>query len=236
MLENFNKACSEFFKKNLVVEDSNSDDFTYEFKKDEDGKLSCFFTIEVDQNKLIIVAKENEKNFMFTLIDKEGNVKNIPEPDFNEQYHEEYSQFQDALKKFKDEEKEKSESDENKSKIKSFKDALNKAKFENGTDEEITYDLDGIRFVFKHLKDELNQNYYECDFQKLNEEDEKIFYKALINLRRKNSLIMKILTYDEKGNLLEPVIPSELETKQPEFYNTLKQVIEKMQENLDDTL
>lgn len=211
------------------------DNSRYEFKKDENGNVLCTFSIFRDSNKFIVISKYFDEKLTFSVIDEKGNTKQLSEKEFAATYYKDYDDFKEAFDQYLKGEKNEDGTLADKTNINQFGDVLKKVMEKEGADEEKTYIIDDMTFIFRLLKDQLISNYCECIFQIQDDvTGEVIYYKALIAIKEKNSVIVKIITFDEKGNMKEPVMPSELEKNYSDVYKKLFKAIRKMGKYLAD--
>ena len=95
--------------------------------------------------------------------------------------------------------------------------------------DEKEYEIDNSKFLFKLLNDLAVENYCECIFDFQNESNETIYVRSLLNIMVKNSVIIKLLLFNEKGELLEKMTKTEFSNKYHKKYVELTKAIKKME-------
>jgi hypothetical protein len=112
--------------------------------------------------------------------------------------------------------------------------------FSNAMDDEVnkdpdiklvkSYEIEGTKFLFKLLNDIAVENYCECifDFQDTTT-NEIIYIRSLLNIMKKNSVIIKLLFFNDKGELTERLTKSEFLRKYPDIEEKLEKAINKFE-------
>lgn len=203
----------------------------FNFKKDDDGNIFCTFSINRDGYNLNVIAKKINDVLSFNVTNDEGVSQDLTEKKFAVIYNLDYDDFMKALDKFTESKPNDDVSDEAKSKVKSFN--VQVADDDVGKDEikmTKTINVDDATFIFNMLNDPAVDNYCECTFQWQDEVTSEItYFKALIDIKIKNSLIIKIIEMDGDGNMIDVIAASDLESRLPELFKMLKAAIKKME-------
>jgi len=226
------KKCNKFDMLFEQIMDSFTLDLSkFNFKKDDDGNIFCTFSINRDGYNLNVIAKKINDVLSFNVTNDEGVSQDLTEKKFAVIYNLDYDDFMKALDKFTESKPNDDVSDEAKSKVKSFN--VQVADDDVGKDEikmTKTINVDDATFIFNMLNDPAVDNYCECTFQWQDEATSEItYFKALINIKIKNSLIIKIVEMDGDGNMIDVIAASDLESRLPELFKMLKAAIKKME-------
>ena len=236
-LQKFNKVYDNI-KTRLLFEDSTLSNQKYNFKKDEDGNIICMFNAVRNQEMFVIMAKYFSNEFSFSITDENGNTKDYSERKFIINFNEEYKEFKDAFDSFmknQDEEDESTKFDPEKEgeNIESFDRQL---KNEEEYDENVKYvkkiKIDNYNFIFKMLNDQAVDNYCECNFRFQNtesNEQEIYYYRCLIDIKKANSLIIKMLKISENDEILGTEGITDFKIAYPKMYEVLMKAIKKME-------
>jgi hypothetical protein len=213
-----------------VINNSSINDDTFDFKKDENNNIICTFPMKLDGKNLITLAKIFDEKITFIITNEEGQSYHYDEKEFAINYYKDYDNFKKALNDYLKSNKF-NENDEIDDKIINSMDS--ELDDQNNKDlnikNEKTFEINDSKFVFKLLNDISVDNYCECifDFQ---ESDESIIYvRSLLNIMEKNSVIIKLLFFNEKGELIEKLTRSEFLKRYPKKYNDLEKAINKME-------
>ena len=226
------KKCNKFDMLFEQIMDSFTLDLSkFNFKKDDDGNIFCTFSINRDGYNLNVIAKKINDVLSFNVTNDEGVSQDLTEKKFAVIYNLDYDDFMKALDKFTESKPNDDVSDEAKSKVKSFN--VQVADNDAGNDEikmTKTINVDDATFIFNMLNDPAVDNYCECTFQWQDEATSEItYFKALIDIKIKNSLIIKIVEMDGDGNMIDVIAASDLESRLPELFKMLKAAIKKME-------
>ena len=215
------KKCNKFDMLFEQIMDSFTLDLSkFNFKKDDDGNIFCTFSINRDGYNLNVIAKKINDVLSFNVTNDEGVSQDLTEKKFAVIYNLDYDDFMKALDKFTESKPNDDVSDEAKSKVKSFN--VQVADNDAGNDEikmTKTINVDDATFIFNMLNDPAVDNYCECTFQWQDEATSEItYFKALIDIKIKNSLIIKIVEMDGDGNMIDVIAASDLESRLPELF------------------
>lgn len=226
------KKCNKFDMLFEQIMDSFTLDLSkFNFKNDDDGNIFCTFSINRDGYNLNVIAKKINDVLSFNVTNDEGVSQDLTEKKFAVIYNLDYDDFMKALDKFTESKPNDDVSDEAKSKVKSFN--VQVADDDTGKDEikmTKTINVDDATFIFNMLNDPAVDNYSECTFQWQDEVTSEItYFRALIDIKIKNSLIIKIVEMDEDGNMVDVIAASDLESRLPELFKMLKAAIKKME-------
>lgn len=213
-----------------VINNSSINNDTFDFKKDENNNIICTFPMKLDGKNLITLVKIFDEKITFIITNEEGQSYHYDEKEFAINYYKDYDNFKKALNDYLKSNKF-NENDEIDDKIINSMDS--ELDDQNNKDlnikNEKTFEINDSKFVFKLLNDISVDNYCECifDFQ---ESDESIIYvRSLLNIMEKNSVIIKLLFFNEKGELIEKLTRSEFLKRYPKKYNDLEKAINKME-------
>lgn len=220
--------------KELIKESSEMIDGRFDFRSEPDtGELECFFTITIDAVRYNVIAtcSDDPMHTMFKLSSKKGD-ETLTEEDFKLKYFLDYQDYMNAYRKYKGEdpiEFSKADIEE----VKSFSIQLNAENGDpsDGTKKTEVVKVDDTNFAFTMLEDEAVEHYCECTFQMEDETlGEVTYYKCLLNLKEKNSVVIKIIILDEDGNVLDVVSETDLKLNEhtkdimKKFRNAIKQM------------
>lgn len=219
----FNKIISETVDLNSLSFDKSK--FKFNRKGDD---ILCTFSITQNAKHYIVIANCENDILRFSVTAEDGTNSLYTEKEFAVKFNKDYDDFKLNFDKFKEIEKF-SESDENKSKVKNFMDVLRSQHEKNGIKREESFEVNGTNFLFHSLEDELVQNYCECLFQMSDKDTSEIFYyKVLIALKKYNSVIIKILIFNDNGDLLDTITATDFSNKNPEMHKDLLKAIKLM--------
>ena len=224
MLKRFNKIIFE----SLIERDN------YNFSNDEEGNIFCEFSIKSDY---VVHAKFFNDVLTFNITDKDGNSKDMSEKEFSFNYADEYEEFKKKLEAYKIGELNTDEDSENQSQIEDFKDQLVDVESDD-PNVRLNKDLklDGMLFNFKILNDLMVENYAQCTFEIFDKKKNETFgIKSLLFMKLKNSIIVKIILQDTKGQNLQNMTELDFKIAYPEEYETFKQAISKFETYLNYT-
>jgi hypothetical protein len=203
----------------------------FNFRKDDNGDIFCTFTTNRDGYQLNIIAKKIGGVLSFDVTNKDGDTQELPEKKFAAIYSLDYEDFRKALDKFTETKVNDEDSNKQDSDVKPFE--VQVADDEVGKDEvKMTKMLtvDEQSFIFNMLNDPAVDNYCECTFQWQDEVTSEItYFKALLDIKMKNSLIVKIIEMDGDGVMQGVISGTDLETRIPELFKKLKAAIKKME-------
>lgn len=217
-------------KLSIIVEDFSNDDNlkSFDFKEDNNDNIICTFSIKQNNENFIVVGKYFNDEISFVLTDESGNSINYSEKEFATNYNKDYDNFKKELNNYLNSNKDKKHFD---GKIKSFDDTLDN-KIDKDPNVKIikTYEIEGTKFLFKLLNDIAVENYCECifDFQDTTTH-EIIYIRSLLNIMKKNSVIIKLLFFNDKGELIERLTKSEFLRKYPDIEEKLEKAINKFE-------
>lgn len=215
----------------IIVEDFNNNSSLmsgiFDFKTDSNNNIICTFSMNNNGNKIIVVAKFINNELSFTITENNGESVNLSEKEFAIKYYKDYNEFKKSLNNYL-----KKENDiiKNDGKIKSMDSEMKDETNEDpSTKYEKEFDINNSKFLFKLLNDLAVENYCECIFDFQNEADETIYVRSLLNIMVKNSVIIKLLLFNEKGELLEKMTKTEFLNKYNKKYIELTKAIKKME-------
>ena len=234
MLHKLNTIFESVVKKDTSFSSTNYDNSRFDFKTDENNNVICTFSLYRDSEKYIIIAKYFDEKLSFSVIDEKGETQQMSEKEFATTYFKDYDKFKEAFNLYNKDKQDFNELAQKEPKINQFGDVIKSAIQNNGAKDEKIYTINNMNFVFRMLKDQTISNYCECLFQ-INDEanNELVYYKALIVLKKKNSTVIKIMVFDKNGNIKEPMTLSELNKDYPVVYNNLLKAIIKMQKYIE---
>jgi hypothetical protein len=93
-----------------------------------------------------------------------------------------------------------------------------------------TITVNGQAFIFSLLNDPAVDSYCEVTFDKQNEETSEIeYFKDLLDIKEKNSIIIKIIKMAENGEIIDELAKSDLVNQEPEIAEQLTKAIQKME-------
>lgn len=215
----------------IIVEDFNNDSSLmsgiFDFKTDPDNNIICTFSMNNNGNKIIVVAKFINNELSFTITENNGESVNLSEKEFAIKYYKDYNEFKKSLNNYL---KKDDDIIKNDGKIKSMDSEMKDETNEDpSTKYEKEFDINNSKFLFKLLNDLAVENYCECIFDFQNEADETIYVRSLLNIMVKNSVIIKLLLFNEKGELLEKMTKTEFLNKYNKKYIELTKAIKKME-------
>jgi hypothetical protein len=220
----------------IIVEDfsiKNSSFSNYKFNDDEDNNITCTFTINSNNEILNVLGKYFNNELSFVLTDESGNSTNYSEKEFATNYFNDYEGFKKALENYQNDDK---ATDDELGQIDSFDDEL---------DDEInkdpivkvqkTYEINGSTFLFKLLNDIAVENYCECVFDFQDEKtDEIIYVRSLLNILKKNSIIIKLLFFNDKGELVDKLTKSDFIKRYQNEFEKLDEAIKKFEKYIEE--
>lgn len=221
-------------KISLIVEDfsfKDDDNFSnFDFKKNNENDIICTFSIKKDEEEFIVIGKYFNNKISFVLTDNTGNSINYSEKEFATNYNKDYDNFKKELDLYlkKEDTTKDSKTEGN---IDSFNEVI-KDQENNNPDVKIekSYKIDDTTFIFKLLNDISVENYTECIFDFQDEKTKEIIYvKSLLNILTKNSIIIKILFFNENNELMEKLTKSEFLRRYPEALEKLEKAINKFE-------
>lgn len=214
-------------KFNKIIFESLIDKSSYSFSNDENGNIFCTFSLN---NEYIVHAKVFNDILTFNLTDKNGETSNMSEKEFSFTYQEAYDDFKEKLDSYSQNKNEDS-SEENTSKIEDFDEQLVDAESDDPT-ARLNKDLrlgDKI-FNFKILNDLLVENYAQCIFEFYDKKkNEKFGAKCLLFMKKANSIIVKIVLQDDKGQVLKNMTDLDFKLEYPDEYLIFKKAISKFE-------
>lgn len=219
-------------KLHKLILESLIDSTSYEFKNDEDGNIFCTFTT-VDY---VINVSEFNKNLTFVVTDKNGEIGKYTEKEFAFELPEQYKKFKEELQKYKNKEMDDFSVDQNKSKIKTFNDQVDDEE-ESDPNVRLNKDItvDNTLFNFKILNDLMVENYCQCIFDLFDEKENKQYYiKSLLFIKKKNSVIVKIILQDENCQNVMIMTEPDFELKFPEENIKFRKAILKFEEYFNE--
>lgn len=223
---------SNMKKFNKLIFESLIDKSSYSFSNDENGNVFCIFSID---NKFIVHAKVFNDILTFILTDKNGESKNLSEKEFSFEYHEEYEEFKDKLKSYNLKEDSANENNKNYSKIEDFNEQLMDVENDD-PNVVLNKDLyiDNKIFNFKILNDLMVENYCQCTFEIFDsKKDETLGVKSLLFIKKANSIIIKIILQDKKGQTLQNMNEVDFERYYPNDCKTFKNAVALFQNYLN---
>ena len=95
--------------------------------------------------------------------------------------------------------------------------------------------VDGTLFNFKVLNDLMVENYCQCIFEIFDEKENKQYYtKSLLFIKKKNSIIIKIILQDEKRQNVMTMTEPDFELKFPNEITKFKEAILKFEEYFNE--
>ena len=215
-LKKFNKLIFEEVIQNL----------SYDFKNDKDGNIFCDFKI----GDSLVNAKKFNDEISFIITDKNGDSKELTEKEFSVKYNNEYEKFIDLLKKY--EETDMSSNNDEPSPINQMNDVLEKEENkEPGVKLEKDIKINDTIFNFKILEDLVVENYAQCIFQYFdNKEGETFGFKSLLFIKQANSLIIKTILQNDKGENLLMMTEDDFKNKFPDLFKDFQKAIGKFEE------
>lgn len=195
----------------------------YNFSKDEEGNVFCIFDLSDGNDTVVVKIKNNTMSF--DVSDSLNNSRELKEADFQEVYADEYKNFKKALEEFKGKE---NEDFPDSDKIYSMSDQLEK--FESDEDANVSFTKDIVigetTFKVNLLNDSALDYCCEIIFQSIDEFSSDItYYKALVDIKEANSMIIQIVGLDEDGNFLDMISASDLLKKNEKIYKKLLEAI-----------
>ena len=215
----------------LILE-SLIDSTSYEFKNDENGNIFCTFTT-VDY---VINVSEFNEILTFIVTDKNGEIGKYTEKEFAFELPEQYKKFKEELQKYKNKELDDFTEDQNKSKIKTFNDQVEDEE-ESDPNVRLSKDItvDNTLFNFKILNDLMVENYCQCIFDLFDEKENKQYYiKSLLFIKKKNSIIVKIILQDENRQNVMTMTEPDFELKFPKENIKFRKAILKFEEYFNE--
>lgn len=220
-----------------MADPSSLDMSKFNFKKDDAGNIFCTFSTRRDGYRLNVIAKKVNGVISFDVTNEDGKSHELTEKKFAVIYSLDYDDFRKALDKFTEAKADGgagSAPDPSKPKVKPFDAQLKGDGGDGLKDERVkmvkTVTVGDATFIFGMLNDPAVDNYCECSFQWQDEASSEItYFKALIDIKVKNSLIIKIVEMDSDGRMLGVIAASELEERLPELFRMLKAAIKKME-------
>lgn len=233
MKDNFN-IIYESIKKTLLEQISVSteitDDSKYEFKKDKNENVLCTFSLIRDGEDYSVLAKYFNHKTSFAVTYPSGNTKQFNEREFAKEFYKDYDDYREAFDKYIDSEENQEKDAYGNTQITPFSDVLSNSRKNSKIKDEKEYEINGINFLFRILKDELVTSFCECLFQIPDEEtSEIIHYKVLISIKPTNSIIIKIIKFNDKDEMIGLEYPSILQEQNKELYDNLFLAIRKME-------
>lgn len=220
IMKNFNK----------LIFESLIDKSIYKFSNDENGNIFCTFSID---NNYVVHAKLFNNILTFNVTDKNGDSSNLSEKEFSFKYVDEYNHFKEKMSEYKLNGFEKAE--KNDSLIEDFNDQLIDVESDD-PNVKMNKDLklNGMIFNFKILNDLMVENYCQCIFEFFDKKKNKKFgVRSLLFMKIANSIIVKIILLDEKGQILKNMSDLDFKNEQPEIYLTFKEAISKFENFLN---
>jgi len=235
MKSRFNEIYKSCMKRFVIAEQIEEEGLDrYEFSDGADGKIVCKFDTTKDGVVYHVVAV-CDKPMSFTVTEENGGTETLSEKDFILKFSYDYDKLDKALKKHKGEDVEKEpkteEDTEDGTGIKSFSVQI---RDDDEKDPNVkmtkTITIDAQNFVFSMLQDPAVDNYCECTFDEEIEDGAEVdYYKALLDIKQKNSIILKIMKYNEDGEILDTLTRTDLENEKPELAERLTAAIKKME-------
>lgn len=167
----------------LMTKTITTNTFDFQFKEDENGKLTCEFETLKNDKLQKVTAEINNSDIIFN-IDNET----LSEKEFMMKFFKDYKLFKDALSEFKYDKlnnvDKQSDENTNETNIEPFDKKLNK---------EVTGDkilVNNITFVFKEVEDEI-KDLFQVNFEIANEDtetaEEMPLYRVTCVLKKYNS-------------------------------------------------
>jgi hypothetical protein len=236
-MSRFDKVYTSIKKRiSLIVEDFSIDKSTfsdYEFKTDDENNIICTFSIKDENEEFVVLGKYYNEEISFVLTDNSGSSVNYTEKEFATNYNKYYEGFKEALNNYLEDDK---ATDNELGKIDSFNDEMND-QINKDPDIKVqrSYEVDGTKFLFKLLNDIAVENYCECvfDFQD-KKTDEVIFVRSLLNIMKKNSIIIKLIFFNDNGELIDKVTRTDFLRNYPEVYKKLENAINKFEDFVEE--
>ena len=230
-------------KFDLVYEqimDSLAFDFSkFNFKKDENGNVTCTFKMKRDSKELNVITTTTEDGVSsFVVKGEDGSETEMTEKEFASSYNLDYDDFKRALAKYAGTNVD-TTSPTYKSEVKSFDVQLKNidADKENGikmtkmiTIKDKENEDNNVSFIFDMLNDPAVDNYSCCSFQYKNGPDAELKeFKALLDIKEANSVIIKINTYNSDGGAEDILSESDLKIQYPELQKKFRAAIKQME-------
>lgn len=218
--------------KRIIVEEFDLRSFEindkrFKFKRDGDN-IFCRFLINQNAKQYIVIASYKNNKLMFSVTGEDGTNSLYTEREFAAKYHLDYDDFMKDFEVYKNHSDSFSEF-KNGSNVNNFMDVLQNRHKINGVKDAEIFKINGINFLFHMLNDELVENYCECIFQFSDDTTSEVFfYKVLIMLKESNSVIIKILIFNEKGDLLDTITASDFQKRENDVYDSLLKAINEM--------
>jgi len=216
-LKKFNKLIFEEILQNL----------SFDFNHDENGNIFCDFKI----NDLMVNAKKFNDKLSFILTDKNGKSSELTEKEFSVKYKNEYDNFIELLKKYEENDLESSNNDEV-SPINQMNDVLEKEKNQDPKVKlEKDIEIEGTVFNFKVLEDIAVENYVQCIFQYYDNDKQEMYgFKSLLFIKPANSVVVKILQQNDKGENMLMFTESDFKTTFPDLSEKFFKAVVKFEE------
>ena len=215
-LKKFNQLIFEEVLQNL----------SFDFNHDKDGNVFCDFKM----NDLMVNAKKFNNKISFILTDKNGKSSELTEKEFSVKYKNEYDNFIELLKKYEESDVESSNNEA--SPINQMNDVLKKEENkEPGVKLEKDIKINDTIFNFKVLEDLAVENYVQCIFQYFDENEGETFgFKSLLFIKPANSLIIKIIQQNDKGENLMVMPEEDFKNRFEDLYKNFQKAIGKFEE------
>lgn len=241
MKSKFIRAYEHIMK--LVTEQVKGIDDKFDFRFGKNGDLMCYFSTLRNNDKFDIIANCSKDPMEFVVVGPDGDKQELSRKDFVLNYSLDYDEFEQALEKYNKEnggienpkrnpeDTEESEKEESGTGIKSFEVQMKK---DNENDPNVkmteTITVNGQAFIFSLLNDPAVDSYCEVTFDKQNEETSEIeYFKGLLDIKEKNSIIIKIIKMAENGEIIDELAKSDLVNQEPEIAERLTKAIQKME-------
>lgn len=212
-------------KFNQLIFEEVIQNLSYDFKNDKDGNIFCDFKI----GDSLVNAKKFNDEVSFIITDKNGESSELTEKEFSVKYNNKYKKFIDLLKKYEETEM---SSDNEASPINQMSDVLEKEETkEDGVKLEKDIKIGDTIFNFKILEDLAVENYAQCIFQYFNENaGETLGFKCLLFIKQANSLLIKTILQNEKGETLSIMPEEDFKNRFEDLYKDFQKAVGKFEE------
>ena len=223
MLKNFNK----------LIFESLIDKLSFDFKHDENGNIFCDFKIDDNGNKFIVNAKKFNDKLSFILTDKNGETQELTDKEFSVKYYDEFEKFDELLKKYEENDlKTDKENTPEVTPINQMNDVLEKEEEdEKGVKLVKDIEIEGTVFNFKVLEDIAVENYIQCIFQYYDNNKQEMYgFKSLLFIKPANSVVIKIIQQNDKGESMLMFTESDFKATFPELSEKFFKAIVKFEE------
>lgn len=235
MKSRFNEIYESVMKRFVIKEQTEEEGLErYKFTDGANGETTCEFDTSIDGKTFHVVA-HCDKPMKFDVTDENNNIETLEEKDFILKFSYDYDKLNKALQQHNGEDVEKDpkteEDTEEGTNIKSFSVQI---RDDDEKDPNVkmtkTITIEDQNFVFSMLQDPAVDNYCECTFDNQEEENsETDYYRALLDIKEKNSIVLKIIKYNENGEMTDTLTKTDLENELPELAERMKAAIKKME-------